>query len=645
MTDPVENSAAFNASGRVPWRLSRTPPGDLAEGLREIAAHFPGRFTKSETGTALSFKHSESLAGRSWAAIDDAAGITVVYSRPGDAFRALGVLTGQMLRPGAASPRGERNAFEQIGMMLDVSRNGVPTLATLRSLIRSFALMGIGMLMLYTEDTYEIPGEPLFGYFRGRYSQGELREIDRYAALFGIEVIPCIQTLGHLGQILRWPAYAGVRDTGEVLLAEEEATYRLIEKMIQAASAPFRSRRMHIGMDEAHGIGTGSYRLKKGFKAPFEILTAHLQRVAACCERLGIRPMIWSDMYFRLGSQSHGYYDRSLSIPEEAARAIPQSVDLVYWDYYHRDEAFYEEWIRRHRAMGKEPIFAAGVWTWSRFWAALPHSFATAQAGMKAARAAKLGAAFLTLWGDDGMECHILSALPAMQRFADLAHGCDAMEETAIHLRGSSDIDLDAWVQASGLDCVPGLGEPEAISGNPGKWLLWQDPILGFLARQIPAGLPAHYRRLAERLRLAATGSGPARALEFPALLAEVLSCKLTVREELERVYRSRDVAGIDHLLSHSLPELTGKVTGLWRKHREVWHELYKPFGWEVIERRYGALLARLESLRLLLARLLAEPSLRIEELEEQPQLIFDSAYVAENCLTYAACSAPSMIF
>jgi len=89
--------------------------------------------------------------------------------------------------------------------------------------------------MLYTEDTYEVPGEPLFGYFRGRYSAAELGEIDRYAARFGMEVIPCIQTLGHLGQLLRWPAYAGLRDTAEVLLAENDATYKLVEKMLAAA--------------------------------------------------------------------------------------------------------------------------------------------------------------------------------------------------------------------------------------------------------------------------------------------------------------------------------------------------------------------------------------------------------------------------
>ena len=43
------------------------------------------------------------------------------------------------------------------------------------------ASLGYNTLLLYTEDTYEVPDEPYFGYMRGRYSQAELRELDAYA--------------------------------------------------------------------------------------------------------------------------------------------------------------------------------------------------------------------------------------------------------------------------------------------------------------------------------------------------------------------------------------------------------------------------------------------------------------------------------
>ncbi len=635
------------ASGAMPWHLPPAPE-ELTIGLREIAAHYSVRFADAASGTPVSFRRVDSSVWRGWRAFTADGGTVVEYAQPGDAFRALGVLMGQRLEnPTAAAWSEEQRTLTHIGNMLDVSRNAVLNLPTLRSLIRSLALLGVNWLMLYTEDTYEVPGEPLFGYFRGRYSQEELRAVDDYAALFGIEVVPCIQTLGHLGQLLRWSAYAGVRDTSEVLLAGEEATYKLIEKMLAAASAPFRSRRVHIGMDEAHGIGTGNYRLRNGYALPFDILTQHLQRVTECCERLNLQPFIWSDMYFRLGSKSNAYYDKKATIPPEVSAGIPAGVELVYWDYYHRDENFYHDWISRHLALGKTPIFAAGIWTWSRFWAALPHSFSTLEAGMKGVRQAGLQEAFITLWGDDGTECDLLSALPAIARFADLAYGREDRRDAAVSLRGATDFGLDDWMEASRLDCIPSAGEPESVTDNYSKWFLWHDPVLRFLDRHIPDTMPEYYRQLALDLKDRSVRREGLRRLEFPAMVADVLAVKLSLHADLATAYTSKDPALISKLLQKSVPQLAQKVRLLWQRHRVLWHELNKPFGWEVIERRYGTLLARLETLRLLLDRLESDPAERIEEFEERPQVVLPDKDddLSELCLSYAACSSPSVIF
>lgn len=83
--------------------------------------------------------------------------------------------------------------------MIDCSRNGVLKVSTVKFLCRKLALVGYCQLMLYTEDTYQIESEPLFGYLRGGYSQAELKEIDDYAFALGIEIVPCSElTLGEL---------------------------------------------------------------------------------------------------------------------------------------------------------------------------------------------------------------------------------------------------------------------------------------------------------------------------------------------------------------------------------------------------------------------------------------------------------------
>ncbi len=162
----------------------------------------------------------------------------------------------------------ETPRFDLLGIMIDISRNGVLTPEAARAMLRRCALMGLNMAILYSEDTYEVPGEPFFGYLRGRCTHDEMKSLDDYADALGIEMFPCIQALAHLEQVLQWPAYAEYRDTDDVLLAGEEKTYALLDKMIAAASAPFRSRRIHLGMDEAHGIGSGRYRRTPRREAP-----------------------------------------------------------------------------------------------------------------------------------------------------------------------------------------------------------------------------------------------------------------------------------------------------------------------------------------------------------------------------------------
>ena len=85
--------------------------------------------------------------------------------------------------------------FETCGIMIDCSRNAVPHVETIQSLIRMCSLMGLNTCQLYTEDTFELKEESLFGYCRGRYSRDDFKRMDDYAFQFGIELFACIQVL------------------------------------------------------------------------------------------------------------------------------------------------------------------------------------------------------------------------------------------------------------------------------------------------------------------------------------------------------------------------------------------------------------------------------------------------------------------
>ena len=88
--------------------------------------------------------------------------IKILYHQKVEFFRALSLLAQHA--GSAAFELAQASCFSQNGVMIDCSRNAVPKPDFLREILKSMALMGLNWAMLYTEDTYEIDGEPYFGH-------------------------------------------------------------------------------------------------------------------------------------------------------------------------------------------------------------------------------------------------------------------------------------------------------------------------------------------------------------------------------------------------------------------------------------------------------------------------------------------------
>ena len=569
------------------YRSLKKIPGELAEGLKEIEREFPLQGDK-KNGAELVFSK---FSGKGNSVAVSGGKAEVKYNRRIDAFRALGRLFGELETGYKEINFKEEPGFETLGVMIDCSRNGVMRVEHIKSWLRKMALMGINALTLYTEDTYEIENEPFFGYLRGRYTYGELKELNDYAGKFGIEMFPCIQTLGHLEQVLKWETYDGVSDTSDILLVGDERTYSLVEKMVAAASKPFDSKRIHIGMDEAHGLGEGKYREKHGVRKKFDIMNEHLHRVVKICAKYDLSPMIWSDMYFRIGSETGDYYDKGSVIPQEVEEKIPKEIRLVYWDYFHTDYDFYVEWIERHRGLGFDPVVAPGGWTWNRFWALLPHAFSTIEPCMKACRDKGVKDVLLTIWGDDGTECNYDSALPALQLCAEY-NWAEKINRDLVkrNFRAVCKYEFEDFVNAGKLDIL----NSSVDTGNPSKILLWDDPVLGMWSESLEKfEIAKHYSKLSKELDCSKNPG----IFAFPSQLAKVISMKIDLRKEIIDAYKGKDLEKLSRFSKREIPLLESELKKLRVIHKKAWFLNYKPFGWEVLDLRYGGAVSRLESL------------------------------------------------
>jgi hexosaminidase len=569
--------------------FGRTGPGRLAL-----------RFERAEPGRC-----EVRLAGRR---------ALVRYGAPYLAGRALGTLLAGLVKPGEIHR--EATPFRTLGVMFDCSRNAVMTAEHIRNVwLPRLALLGYNLLMLYTEDTYELPAEPYFGYQRGAYTAKELRSIVAAAERLGIEVVPCIQTLGHLAQILKHDAYRQVKDTSSVLLVGEPKTYRLIEKMIAFWSGICRTRRIHIGMDETHDLGRGRYLDLHGYRHGFDLFNAHLARVVGICRRRGLKPMIWSDMYFRLGCRSGEYYDPKTVIPKRVVRKIPAAADLVYWDYYHDKEAFYLDWISRHRAMGKEPIMGSGIWTWNRYWHDHRLTEANAGACVRACYRAKLQEVVFTMWGDNGAFCDHDSAFAGMAYCADLAFGAKEPDPGRLERRFAAVCGGSYGAHRLAGDIHRGV---EGFEPN-----LWADPFFETTARTWAKDRPAKIRKVAAGFRRLAAGLAPhakdraAGDLRHAQLLAAAFAARYALAAELLAAYRRRDRAGLKRA-RRMIRLAAAAARRVADSFREMWLRHNKPEGLETIQGRFGMLAERYREMDRRVGEFLAGKIDQLSELDQR---------------------------
>jgi len=618
----------------VCWQKKSTPC-ELHSILATLAAEYPVCCGK-RNGIQVHFEKT-AKPGFGCLRLTDS-GATISYGTPALAMRALSALMA-----GLAPKQREMvefSPFTTFGIMLDCSRNAVMKVEHFKKWLRRLALLGYNMAMLYTEDTYELPGEDFFGRLRGRYTADELREIDRYAASLGIEMIPCIQTLGHLEQILQWPAYHAVRDTSSVLLVGEKKTYELVEKMIRHWKDIFRSRRIHIGMDETHDLGRGRFMDQHGFRRGFDLFNEHLGKVVNICKRHGLKPMIWSDMYFRLGSVNMDYYDRKCKIPKEVIAKIPKAVDLVYWDYYHKDEGFFLDWIKRHRALGREPLMGSGVWTWSKFWHDRKFTEDTTGPCISACRKAQVKELFFTMWGDDGAYCDFDSALAGLAFCAEKAYA-GKCSENALAARFQAVCGSNYKIQQLASRLEYAEGEPQ----YPGT-VLWDDPLLAVvLSGKRSKGtksldkLETHYASLSKELKPFAhdTAAGNIRHAQ---LLAQTLALKIGLFKRLLRAYTTGN-RGQLIAVRKEIPSLVRHLGKVADSFRSVWLSQNKPFGLEVLQIRMAGVIARCRELDRRIGEYLAGKDKNLPELDENIMV----SKCAEKEISYRNAATASAIF
>ena len=276
--------------------------------------------------------------------------------------------------------------FPRRGVMLDVSRGKVPTLEALKELVDRCAELKLNVLMLYVEHTFRSRRHPEIGANASPLEAETLRALDAYAAERHVELVPNLQSLGHMEHVLRLPAYSHLAETDArwTLACVEPGSYELLRDLYEEYLPNFRSRLFHANCDEPWDLGRGKSKDRSDALGPGGLFAEHVHRVRELARGLGRRTLVWADFVF-----AH---------PERIAEL---DRDLVLCDWWYEADFDYDR-VRALAERGLEFWVCPGTSSWNCLFPRMENALANIARWADAGRRHGASGLLVTDWGDFG---------------------------------------------------------------------------------------------------------------------------------------------------------------------------------------------------------------------------------------------------
>ena len=192
-----------------------------------------------------------------------------------------------------------RDTNLSLGLMKICVGNATLRIDTIKNLIKIMALLGYKSLVYSVEDLFDVDNLPYLGSFKYKITKEYIKEIDEYAKIFGIELIPGIQTLCPMNAIKSRDYFVDIITYFDTLFVGKEKTYEFIEQLIKFCAETFSSNKIHLGMESTKNIRLGAYFKQNGYvKDIGEIFVKHIKRVNEIAQKHFLTPLIWADNLF-----------------------------------------------------------------------------------------------------------------------------------------------------------------------------------------------------------------------------------------------------------------------------------------------------------------------------------------------------------
>lgn len=289
-------------------------------------------------------------------------------------------------------------AFATRGLMLDVSRDRVPTMSHLYSIIDTLAELKMNHLQLYTEHTFAYEGHDEAWRGWGAITADEMRRLDTFAASRGIEIALNQNCFGHLRSWLELPRYQHLAEThGDwmfdvwprsgpfSLCPTDEGSCDFVRDLVSQLAPTVQSRLFNIGCDETYDIAYGRSKDAVAARGRASVYMDFVNRIASITRDLGKIPMFWADI--------------ALSHPD-AISQIPEDMVCLAWGY--ESDSPFQAWCKVLNEHSRRAWVCPGTSAWRSFTGRTAESEANMQAAASCDSQSGCDGFLLCEWGDTG---------------------------------------------------------------------------------------------------------------------------------------------------------------------------------------------------------------------------------------------------
>ncbi|XP_069689508.1 hexosaminidase D-like [Periplaneta americana] len=177
-----------------------------------------------------------------------------------------------------------------------------PRMRYLRALLPLLAAAGANALLVEYEDMFPWDGALRNASATNAWSRAQVTSLQALATRHGLELIPLVQTFGHLEFALKLPEFARFRELPafpqELCPSNPDAWQLLARELVRQVLALHpRARWLHIGCDEVFHLAACG-RCSRRRLEPRQLFVEHVTRVAGYvrAEFPGVTPLVWDDM-------------------------------------------------------------------------------------------------------------------------------------------------------------------------------------------------------------------------------------------------------------------------------------------------------------------------------------------------------------